>query len=592
MRKLVKSKPLTPVFVNIELALIDQQVLGIVKEYGEKLDKNKDKQISKAFLYLSIKTLFELDNDEEIFDCIYDGGNDYSIDGLIISDVVNDSFNIKIIQTKYKRFIKDNGEYYDGDSQFPRNDIIKMINSLSLMLDPYKNIANISSKLATKIAEIKDLIQSGFIPNVDIFMVNNGLKWDNESSNIIKEAGLPDWITFHHINHKDIVNFLRDKETIDDRIDFKGKIIVEDFNYARVLIGKVNVKEFYRIFNKYGDKLLEKNVRKYLGVKNRVNESIKSSLLKDDNSNFFFLNNGITMIVSDFSYNAMQDRDFTIQLKDINIINGGQTCKTIEETISNNPTKNFENAYVLVRVYKLSPEQEKIINEITYATNSQTAINLRDLKANDEIQKNLIKAVEKLELDNDLKPVYQYKPKRDAVTSKGAISIAVAAEAILSIWHKKPHVVKFRKNRMFEDIYYNEIFDTSINAAKLVLAVLIWRYVETKRKTANQELYQIYPFLGYASNIVSMIIGELLLRDFGIKQDKIDHINFKELKGQFELNKDSYYEEAMNMLKNELESERLHVDLKLDSLQKIAGVFRSGYLTQSIVQKLKKNEEK
>ena len=145
---------------------------------------------------------------------------------------------------------------------------------------------------------------------------------------------------------------------------------------------------------------------------------------------------------------------------------------------------------------------------------------------------------------------------------------------------------------MFEDIYYNEIFDTSINAAKLVLAVLIWRYVETKRKTANQELYQMYPFLGYASNIVSMIIGELLLRDFGIKQDKIDHINFKELKGQFELNKDSYYEEAMNMLKNELESERLHVDLKLDSLQKIAGVFRSGYLTQSVVQKLKKNEEK
>ena len=572
--------------MNIELALIDQQVQGIVKQYKEKLDLDKNKAISKAFLFLTIKTLFELEDEEEVFESIYDGGNDYAIDGLYVSDVVNDTFSIKIIQTKYKRFLKDNGEYYNGDSKFPRNDIVKMLNSLSLILDPYKNTTNLSSRLATKIAEIKDLIQNGIIPSVDIFMCNNGLKWDDESENIIKEANLPDWITFHHINHKDIVNLLRDKETIDDRIEFKGKIIVEDFNYARVLIGKVNVKEFYRIFNQHGDKLLEKNVRKYLGVKNRVNEAIKESLLKEDNSNFFFLNNGITMIVSDFSYNAMQDKDFTIQLKDINIINGGQTCKTIEETIKDNPTLNFDNAYVLVRVYKLSPEQEKIINEITYATNSQTAINLRDLKANDEIQKNLIEAVAKLELDKNNNPVYSYKPKRDAVVSRNAISITVAAEAILSVWIRKPHVVKFRKNRMFEDSYYNEIFNHSLNASKLVLAVLIWRFVETKRKTAKNELYIKYPFLGYASNIVSMIIGDLLIKDIGINREQISHTNFIRLKNIFEEKKEIYYEKAMNMIKEEIESDKIKINIKLDSLQRIAGVFRGGYLTQNIIKRL------
>jgi len=240
----------------------------------------------------------------------------------------------------------------------------------------------------------------------------------------------------------------------------------------------------------------------------------------------------------------------------------------------------------LVRIYKLSSEYEKIINEITYATNSQTAINLRDLKANDEIQKNLIEAVAKLEVDEKGKPIYQYKPKRDAVVSRNAISIAVAAEAIISIWLQKPHVVKFRKNRMFEDVFYHDIFKDELNAAQLVLAVLIWRYVETKRKTAGEELYNTYPFLGYASNIVSMIIGYFLIKDFNISKDKIDHINFINLKEYFEKNKETYYTKAMDLIKEELQSKRTNINFDLDSLQRIAGVFRGGYLTQNIIQRL------
>ena len=137
--------------MNIELALIDQQVQAILKQYGNKLGTDLNKQISKAFLFLVIKTLFELEDGEEIFDCMYDGGNDYSIDGLYVSDVVNDSFNIKIIQTKYKRYIKENGEYYNGESKFPRTDIQKMLNSLSLILDPHKDVLNISPKLILKL---------------------------------------------------------------------------------------------------------------------------------------------------------------------------------------------------------------------------------------------------------------------------------------------------------------------------------------------------------------------------------------------------------------------------------------------------------
>ena len=573
--------------MNIELALVDQQVQGLVQKLNTKLDNNPDKQISKAFLLLSIKTLFDIEDDEEALDFIYDSGNDYSIDAIFVSDVINDSFTIKIIQTKYKRFLKQDGSYYNGDSNFPRTDVEKMISSLSLVLDPNKDLLNMPIKLKIKIAEIKELLQSGIIPNVEVYLCNNGLKWDDEAENLIVSKNFPEWINFYYFNHKNIINLSRARINISDTIHISGKVIVEDFDYARVMIGKVKVGELATLFQKHGDKLLEKNVRKYLGSKsNRVNEAIRLSLLKEDNSNFFFLNNGVTMVVTDFSYNAMQDRDFTVKLNDIHIINGGQTCKTIEETISSNPDFNFSNAYVLVRIYKLNPEQIKLINEITYATNSQTAINLRDLKSNDDIQKSLIESVSELEKDSKGEALYTYKPKRDDIVSRNAITIAVAAEAVLSIWGQEPHIVKFRKARLFDDMYYNKIFTKELNGAKVVLAVLIWRYVETTRKTSIETMYDIYPFIGYASNTISMIIGMLVLKKANINISSISYTNFKILKNIFDENIESFYKEALEIVKDELQSESINIRLDTDSLQRIAGAFRGGYLTQQIINKL------
>ena len=123
--------------MNIELALIDQQVQGLAQKLNTKLDNNPEKQISKAFLVLNIKSLFDIEDEEDALDYIYDSGNDYSIDSLYISDVLNDTFNIKIIQTKYTRFIKQDGSYYNGEGKFPRNDVQKIISALSLTINSF-----------------------------------------------------------------------------------------------------------------------------------------------------------------------------------------------------------------------------------------------------------------------------------------------------------------------------------------------------------------------------------------------------------------------------------------------------------------------
>ena len=62
-----------------------------------------------------------------------------------------------------------------------------------------------------------------------------------------------------------------------------------------------------------------------------------------------------------------------------------QTCKTIYQTLKDNPEKDFSQVYILVRLYEVNDDEE-IVQDITYATNSQNPVDLRDLKSNDKIQ--------------------------------------------------------------------------------------------------------------------------------------------------------------------------------------------------------------
>lgn len=500
--------------MDIELTFLDQMIQKTATDLNELLDVDSDKQISKAFTYICMKSVLGMDDQDELLKMLYDNSGDYGIDGLYVSDLGNDILNIKIFQTKYKRLHKKSGKRYDGKANFPANDIVKMLNSIKTIFDPLKELTGVRYELQSKIEEIRSFIADGIVPKIDIYMCNNGIMWNEIAGQEIKNTDLSDWIKFHHINHKDIVNFLRNRENINDKIQFSGKAIVDNFEHKRTLIGKVNVNEFYDLFQKHGDKLLEKNIRNFLGTKsNKVNEAIKKTLINTkDNSDFFFLNNGVTIVVSKFTHNELQEKNYKVNLTDMHIINGGQTCKAIEETIKENPELDTSRAFVLVRIYELSENTEELINKITYATNSQIVVNLRDLKSQDSRQITLSEAVKILETDEKGNPVYTYKIKKGDRSNKNTISITVAAESIISTWRKQPHKVKFRKNRLFDDEQYDIIFTEELNSAQLVLAVLIWRFVETKRKHYSDEYYDKYPFVAYASNHLCMIIGSKILQ--------------------------------------------------------------------------------
>jgi hypothetical protein len=421
----------------------------------------------------------------------------------------------------------------------------------------------LNDKSRITVDEIRSFLADGVIPYVTFVLINNGLKWNQDAQNHIDNefAGYKQ-VDFAYFNHQDIIRYVNKHEKIDEILNLSGIAIKEDFNYKEVILGRVSVKEIARILDKYGDDLLDKNIRKYLGI-NAVNKAIHDTLIDDSRrSNFFFYNNGITMICSDFKYNALQKDDWKVQTRSLQIINGGQTCKTIHQVLKDNPDIDFSDTTVLLRLYAVGPD-ESVIEGITRATNSQNPVDFRDLKSNDEKQRLLEQSAKELG--------YVYKRKRDNQTNTDTIPSSVAAESVFAVWRKKPHLAKYKKNEFF-NVYYNEIFD-NLNAAQMIIAVLVFRMCDSYRKKYSYD-QDIQAQRLYSHYLIAAVIGINILNHFSIDAKQITHNNFNEIKKYFDANRDDLYDAAEQHLLIHLK--RYFSEESLEDLdgRSMAAVFR------------------
>ncbi|MCR4315344.1 MAG: AIPR family protein [Planctomycetes bacterium] len=549
--------------MNINASIVDQRLIGIINDYptllpgGDEIGKK-----SKAFVLLCISTCLDI-SIEEASELVTDGGNDAGVDGLYVGVPEDGQFVVTIFQAKYKT------RNLSGDSNFPENGVQKAVDTARTLFDPYRDVA-LNDRIEPKIEEVRSLIRDGYIPTVRMMFCNNGARWISQAELSIKAAKkeFGDKIEFIHFNHDSIVSILQTQKAVDASLTFSGNSIVEDMNYLRVMIGRVSVREIHRLFNEHGDRLLQRNIRRYLGLRaNRVNTAISETLRSTDKSdNFYFYNNGITLVCDKFDFNAFQKDDRVVQFKNLQIINGGQTCKTIQETLNEAGTTNIAgNSCVMIRAYQLSESNKDFILDITFATNSQNPVDLRDLRSNDEIQKQLEIGIADLG--------YEYKRHREeGLIGSKSITPSVTAEAVLSIWRKRPHQAKFRRSehfgRLYEDIFCN------LNASQALIAVTIFRFVENERKKSTQPV-----FLVYAAHYISMLVGRSLLEDVGVGLDRLTHLNFKDALDKFEDKKSKYFDDAVKSIDTALK--KCYGEREV-SLQQLSATFRRSDLLEML----------
>ena len=549
--------------MNINASIIDQRVSGIVAEHPQWLPPGSDipKKKSAAFVLLCMSTCLDATLDD-CADWLTEGGNDAGVDGLHIGEVEDGEFLVTIFQGKYK--IDD----LSGKANFPENGLQKSASTVRVLFDPYRTVG-LNPRIAPKIEEIRSLIRDGYIPHVRVILCNNGARWTRSADHWIGDFG--DEVEFIHFNHDSIVGILQRSKRVDTTLALSGQAIVEDMNYMRVLVGRVSVQEIQRLFDDHGDNLLERNIRRYLGLHtNRVNTAIHATLCDPDKSDkFYFYNNGITAVCDKFDYNALQKSDYMVQLRNMQVINGGQTCKTIQETLNKTlPYMVGEAASVMIRIYQLTETQRELVRDITFATNSQNPVDLRDLRSNDERQKQLELGLSELG--------YTYKRQREESGSGSAvIASSIVAEAALAIWREKPHQAKFRRKDHFGKLYA-DIFD-SLNAAQALLAVMIFRAVENERKRPTTA--QPSAFLPYASHYIAMVIGRALLSDQAIALSQVSHRNVHALLRAFEDGQARYHADAIADIERALKACYGDRDV---SLQQLSATFRRSDLLEML----------
>ncbi len=169
-----------------------------------------------------------------------------------------------------------------------------------------------------------------------------------------------------------------DKELEDDEDNGTPENIVTYSSYLAVIPGAL----LSDLYLEYGSKLLEGNVRSFLSNRGKVNKSIQATI-KNYPEMFFAYNNGIAATATDIGTEMTSEGLIITRIKDLQIVNGGQTTASIANTLLTSKNVDLSQLYVPMKISVLEHAMaERIIPKISEYSNSQNKVDASDFFSN------------------------------------------------------------------------------------------------------------------------------------------------------------------------------------------------------------------
>lgn len=245
----------------------------------------------------------------------------------------------------------------------------------------------------------------------------------------------------------------------------------------------VSLQEYYKFITDSDGQLkkgiFEANVRDYEGDV-EVNQDIRESLVNNTNEDFWWLNNGVTIIADRGSVTGK-----TLTLENVQIVNGLQTSMEIYTHFKLVSTNNDERS-VLVKI--ITTEDSASRDRIIKATNRQTSVPLASLRATDEIQRDIEYCFFNYNYYYDRRKNFyknQGKPKEKI------ISIPYLAQAVMAIALKEPDIARARPSSLLKkQDDYEKVFTKNYPIKLYLNCVLLMRKVTTYIKLRGENLLE------------------------------------------------------------------------------------------------------
>ncbi|MCH8915740.1 MAG: AIPR family protein [Thaumarchaeota archaeon] len=311
--------------------------INSVKSSIETQVSQAESNVEKGHLFLTwvLTKVFQASNDDAE-NAILDGPNDHGIDAIL--EVPGSELNFfRIFQSKY-------GNSHSVD------EIYAFKSKIRELLE----------------GEPNDLLEG----RIRDALINIKKKnWEIEIVYVTdQEVDYKDEENFHVLGFSQLVDKLWSDITEPAEDKMETVKLEKSMAFNNTVVGSISLSELGHMVLRTKKYIFESNIRKFLPVKTKVNRQIRKTLLEEPEE-FFYYNNGITIVVKDFEVNENEIKLFAPQ-----IVNGAQTSTTIADIVRGDP-----NLPGNIQITIIKEDVKTTRNNITRFRNSQNAVKGRDL---------------------------------------------------------------------------------------------------------------------------------------------------------------------------------------------------------------------
>lgn len=297
------------------------------------------------------------------------------------------------------------------------------------------------------------------------------------------------------------------------------------------------------IYDRWGARLLEQNVRVFLQARGKVNRGIRITL-ENEPSMFFAYNNGITATAEEVDIRNEQGRLMLRRLRNFQIVNGGQTTASIH--LAKRRNVDISRTHVQMKLSVVTVDRATdLVPKISEFANSQNRVSAADFFANhpfhirmEEFSRRIL-APSRDGTFRQSKWFYerargQYADARAHLTAaqrkkfdlehpRRQLFTKTDIAKFINVWEARPHEVSMGAQKNFAAFAkrigqawrkapddFNEAWYREAVAKAIV-------FRETERLVSSQSWYQG----GYRANIVAYSIAKLA-HDVAEMEDAVD----------------------------------------------------------------------
>ncbi|WP_422027534.1 AIPR family protein [Pyruvatibacter mobilis] len=136
-----------------------------------------------------------------------------------------------------------------------------------------------------------------------------------------------------------------------------------------------------KLYEKFGARLLEQNVRTFLQARGKVNKGIRTTIISEPGM-FFAYNNGITATAQGVETKQSDGGLQITRITDLQIVNGGQTTASLFHTRRRDKA-DLTHIFVQMKLSVIDNEEsEKVVPRISEYANTQNRVQAADFFSN------------------------------------------------------------------------------------------------------------------------------------------------------------------------------------------------------------------